>query len=79
LAPLRRKSQDAGKQAGKLFREPHNPRVIGQKVRISTKSREFAGNSVKALHSTVNKTLSAVSCETHLMRREFAGNFVKTN
>jgi hypothetical protein len=41
--------------------------------------QEFAGNSGKALHSTVNKTLSAVSCEMHLMRREFAGNFLNTH
>jgi hypothetical protein len=27
----KRKSQDAGKKAGKLFREPQNSRIIGQK------------------------------------------------
>jgi hypothetical protein len=26
-----KKSQDAGKKAGKLFREPQNSRIIGQK------------------------------------------------
>jgi hypothetical protein len=72
-----KKSQDAGKKAGKLFREPQNVRNISQKRRFSGKRREFAGNSEKALHSTVNKTLSAVWCEMQLMRREFAGNFIQ--